>query len=80
MPIIILKHRGGSCATFESQIALRPENEELERFRAPQDFRHAFKVNWIYELPFGRGRAFGANVNGFVDRLIGGCAASRAWR
>jgi carboxypeptidase family protein/TonB-dependent receptor-like protein len=53
-------------------LTLRPQNEELERFRAPQDLRHAFKVNWIYELPFGRGRAFGANVNGFVDRLIGG--------
>lgn len=53
-------------------LTLRPENEELERFRAPQDLRHAFKVNWIYELPFGRGRAFGANANGFVDRLVGG--------
>jgi hypothetical protein len=30
------------------------------------------KFNWLYELPFGRGRAFGSNVNGFVDKLIGG--------
>jgi hypothetical protein len=33
---------------------------------------HAFKANWVYELPFGRGRRFGSNVNGFVDRVIGG--------
>jgi hypothetical protein len=33
---------------------------------------HAFRVNWLYELPFGRQRKFGSNVNGFVDRLIGG--------
>jgi hypothetical protein len=33
---------------------------------------HAFRFNWLYELPFGRDRKFGGNVNGFVDRLIGG--------
>jgi hypothetical protein len=33
---------------------------------------HALRFNWLYELPFGRDRKFGANVNGFVDRLIGG--------
>jgi hypothetical protein len=33
---------------------------------------HAFKANWVYELPFGRGRRFGSNANGFVERLIGG--------
>ena len=37
------------------------------------DIRHAFKVNWVYELPFGRGRRFGAQrAPGFVDKLIGG--------
>jgi len=31
----------------------------------------AFKVNWVYEMPFGRGKwAFG-NTSGLVDRLIG---------
>ncbi len=33
---------------------------------------HTFKVNWIYELPVGRGRTFASNVNGFLDRIIGG--------
>jgi hypothetical protein len=33
---------------------------------------HAFVAKWLYELPFGRERKFGGNVNGFVDRLIGG--------
>jgi hypothetical protein len=33
---------------------------------------HAFKVNWIYELPFGSGRAFFGNTHGVVDRIIGG--------
>jgi hypothetical protein len=33
---------------------------------------HAFKVNWVYELPFGQGRRFGANVGRAMDLLIGG--------
>jgi hypothetical protein len=61
-----------SQTTLSQPLTLRPENEQLERFRAPQDLQHAFKVNWIYELPFGSGRAFGSGVNGVVDRVIGG--------
>jgi hypothetical protein len=39
---------------------------------SPGDITHGFKLNAIYELPFGQGRRFGSNANGFVDRLIGG--------
>lgn len=38
----------------------------------PGDVTHAFKANVVYDLPFGQGRKWGGNVNGFVDRLIGG--------
>jgi hypothetical protein len=38
----------------------------------PGDVTHAFKANINYELPFGQGRKWGGNANGFVDRLIGG--------
>lgn len=56
----------------------KQQNQSRYSFRVPRDWtlddgpRHAMKMNWIYELPFGRGRTFGSNVNGFVDRLIGG--------
>ena len=33
---------------------------------------HAFKVNWVYELPFGRGKALFNASNTLVDRIIGG--------
>jgi hypothetical protein len=33
---------------------------------------HAFKANWVYELPFGRGRRFGSDAGPLLDRLIGG--------
>ncbi len=38
----------------------------------PGDVTHQFKSVVVYDLPFGRGRHFGGNVNGFVDRVIGG--------
>jgi hypothetical protein len=56
----------------------KQRNQSRYSFRVPREFtlddgpRHAFKMNWVYELPFGRGRAFGSNVNGFMDRVIGG--------
>jgi hypothetical protein len=36
------------------------------------DIPHAFKSQVIYDLPFGRGRRFGGNANGLVDRIVGG--------
>jgi hypothetical protein len=47
---------------------------------SPGDLTHAFKINAIYELPFGQGRRFGSNVNGVVDRIIGGWSLSLASR
>lgn len=35
------------------------------------DVRHQINFNWIADLPFGRGRRFGRDANGFVNRLIG---------
>jgi len=48
------------------------------QFRAVSDFdaTHQINANWIYELPFGRGRAFGHDVNRFVDAVVGGWQTS----
>ncbi|HEX8476020.1 MAG TPA: carboxypeptidase-like regulatory domain-containing protein [Pyrinomonadaceae bacterium] len=63
-----------SQTSFSQPLTLRAENEQLERFRAPQDLRHSFKVNFIAELPFGSGKRFLEGSNGLVDRLVGGWA------
>ncbi len=34
--------------------------------------KHAFKVNWVYELPIGRGHQLFGNVGSMLDRLVGG--------
>src|SRR5262249_24517091 len=48
-------------------------------FRAPRvntlddnTLRHAFKVNWIYELPIGRGKPLLGGAGAWLDRLVGG--------
>ncbi len=33
---------------------------------------HAAKANWVYELPFGRGKKYGSGVSALVDGFIGG--------
>ncbi len=40
------------------------------------DATHNFVANAIYDLPIGRGRAFGKNMNKVADALIGGWQAS----
>jgi len=42
--------------------------------RAPSDFdlTHQLNLDWVAELPFGKGRAFGANASGVTNAFIGG--------
>ncbi len=44
----------------------------LSKTVSPFGVTHAFKLNWIYELPFGRNKLIGGNVGKVVDRAIGG--------
>jgi hypothetical protein len=44
------------------------------------DATHQFNANWIYEMPFGRGRAIGRDSNRFVDAFIGGWQLSGLFR
>jgi Carboxypeptidase regulatory-like domain len=32
---------------------------------------HAFKMNWTYELPIGRGRRFGTSINPILNYIVG---------
>jgi Carboxypeptidase regulatory-like domain len=36
------------------------------------DIRHGFKANFIYELPFGKGKTYLSNAGGWLDKLVGG--------
>ena len=33
---------------------------------------HALKANWVFEMPFGRGRKFLGSTSGWLERIVGG--------
>jgi hypothetical protein len=39
---------------------------------SPFGITHSLKLNWIYELPFGKGKAFGSGVGRLGELAIGG--------
>jgi hypothetical protein len=44
----------------------------LNKTEAPRDIRHAFKFDWIYELPVGPGRAFFNGGPRVIQKLLEG--------
>jgi hypothetical protein len=78
-----LRKRLSHGLQFNSSYAFGPMyTSERYSFRTPRkavhdvgtegEVTHAFKANWVYELPFGQGRRFGGNAGPLLDRLIGG--------
>ncbi len=60
-----------SSATVYSEYTTR-RDVGLNKSLSPFALTHAFKANWIYELPFGKGKAFGGDVGGVANAFIGG--------
>jgi hypothetical protein len=40
------------------------------------DVPHILSLGWVYELPFGKGKAVASGASGFVDKVIGGWKVS----
>ncbi len=51
-----------------------------ERGPSPFDFRNAFKFTWIYQLPFGPGRALLPNAHGVLRKALEGWQISGVGR
>ncbi|HEY3103865.1 MAG TPA: TonB-dependent receptor [Pyrinomonadaceae bacterium] len=58
-----------SSSVFSQPRTLR--NPGLDRNYSPWDIRHAFKLDYIYELPFGHGKMWLNNSNGLVNKVVG---------
>jgi Carboxypeptidase regulatory-like domain len=59
-------------AYISERYSLRTPRQKVLDTGAEGGVTHAFKANWVYELPFGEGRRFGAGSGPWVNRLIGG--------
>ena len=53
-----------------------------KQLRGPSDFdvTHQINTNWVYQLPFGRGKHFGREMNRWLDAAVGGWTVSGLWR
>jgi hypothetical protein len=51
-------------------------------WRAPSDFdtTHQINANWIWDMPFGHGRRWGAGSNRFVNGVFGGWGLNGLYR
>ena len=49
-----------------------PNNRRLERSVAPQDVSQRFVINYIYDLPFGKGKPLLGGSGRLVSGLVGG--------
>ena len=65
----------------DSQTGLEPNldnaNPQLEWARSPYDIRHAFKANYYYELPFGKGMKWSGNR--VTNAVLGNWSVSGIW-
>ena len=57
---------------LESDTFLNDEDNHLTYRVSPFDHTHHFTAGGTYDLPFGRGKMFGANAPRWVDEIIGG--------
>jgi len=55
----------------EPPIILNRYNLKLNKGIASYSVDHQFNTNFLYQLPFGSGKAFGSGATGWVEKLIG---------
>jgi len=57
-----------------------PNNRHLERALSEWDIPQVFQVGYLYQLPFGKGKRWGAGWNSIVNGFLGGWQTNGIWR
>ena len=72
----------GEGANFSGGVLCDPVNLRVCRGNSDFDITHIITGDGIYDLPFGRGRAFAKDVPGWMNMIIGGwqLAGNTQWR
>lgn len=63
---------GGGLSSTNSRTPTDVRNFRLDRSRSDFDNRHAVVSHFVYELPFGHGRTWGASWSNAVNHALGG--------
>jgi hypothetical protein len=72
--------RAESVGAYSSDFMINSWNAQQLRAPSRYDALHQANAYFIYELPFGRGRAFGSKMNRAFDAIVGGWEISGTWR
>lgn len=70
----------GSSTSSLNNIIINAWNPNQERAVSSFDVRHQMNANWIYQLPFGRGKALAGNASRWVHAIVGGWQLSGLFR
>jgi hypothetical protein len=63
---------GGGLSTSNSRTPYDIRDWRGERGRSDFDKTHVFVFNGIWDVPYGKGNRFGANIPGFLNQILGG--------
>ncbi|HSR50478.1 MAG TPA: TonB-dependent receptor [Acidobacteriota bacterium] len=69
-----------NSGTFGAAFILNPLNLEQSHSVSDFDTKHIINANWLWNVPFGQGRKWGADSNAFVDAVLGGWAFNGVFR
>jgi len=69
----------GGAAAYNSQV-INAFSPDLWRAVSDFDTTHQLNANFIYDLPFGHGRHFGASSKGALNAIFGGWTVSGLFR
>jgi hypothetical protein len=66
---------GGGSSSLQD-----PNRPELERSLSSFDQAHVLQLTYTYELPIGRGKLLGKNMNSALNAVVGGWQTTGTWR
>jgi len=67
---------GGSL----SNVLQDPNNRRADRSLSQFDISQILQFSYVYQLPVGRGKRFGGNMNSVVNAIVGGWQTNGIWR
>ena len=72
--------RSENVGSFSGDFMINSWNAQQLRGPSRYDATHQANAYFIYQLPFGRGRAIGSHMNKILDAFVGGWELSGTWR